>query len=123
MVSTRLDRWMFESFATSARSLGIYRVLFGSYLLLFAVPRVRWVSTVPDAVFAPPIGPLRLASSAPSEWIVTLLALGLGVAAVALLVGYRTRVTSAATGVLLLIQYGLAYSASAGKINHDSILL
>src|SRR5205807_3555045 len=54
MVKTRLDRWMFESFATSAPSLGIYRMIFASYLLLFAMPSVRWVSAVPDAFFTPP---------------------------------------------------------------------
>lgn len=120
-MTRRLDHWIFESYAVTPRSLGIARIVVASYLVLYRASDLRWMTSLPDAFFRPPVGPLRLAGGIPSSGELTGLSLALAVAMVALLVGYHTRVASCLTGLLLFTVDGLTYSF--GHVHHSGTYL
>lgn len=116
----RFDRFIFEEYKTVAPSLGIYRVMFAAYILVY-LPRHLWVSNFPDSFFNPPIGLTVFFigfPSAPFFIVVNFLAI---VAAVCLLFGYMTRTASVSFALILLICNYWAYSF--GKIDHDIPLI
>lgn len=115
-----LDRWIFGMLPADARSLGIYRILVGAYVVLFIAPVVRFPS-FPGSFFAPPLGPFRLLLAPPPGWFFMLVSAAISVSSVALLVGYRTTAASLATGLLGILAYGFVYSF--GKIDHNYILV
>ncbi len=116
-----------QGFGLSARGLGLYRVVYGAFALLVVAPghgpyaRFAALAELPPDFFAPPAGPFRLLHAMPPGWVVGLGEAALVAALVALTLGWRTRLASVATGVLLLGLYGLLYSF--GKINHNLLFL
>jgi hypothetical protein len=121
MVTRRVDHWMFESFALTPRSLGIARILIGSYLVLYRAPGLRWIGSLPDPFFRPPAGPLQVIGGIPSSGLITGLSLALAVATIALLVGYHTRLASCVSGLLLFAVDGFTYSF--GHVHHSGTYL
>lgn len=117
----RIDRWIFESHPASPESLAIYRIAYAAYLLLIGMPYATWVSAMPDAVWDPPDGPLRLLPGFPPAAFLHGAALLLSVSAVALLVGWRTRPASLATGLLLGLVIGFEYCF--GTVHHNRHLM
>jgi len=119
---TAFDRWIFDSFEVSAEGLGLYRIFYAAFVLLLLTPGhspllgFTGAANLPAAFFQPPPGPMMLFTDFPPPWVATSICLLLNLSLVALLVGYRTRTASIATGTLMLLGYGLAFSA--GKINH-----
>jgi len=121
------DRWIFDSFTVSARGLALYRIVVALYLLLIIAPghgsyaNFSYLDSVPDIFFYPPPGPMQLFSGFPGfpffEGLLVLLNLSL----VAVLVGYRTRWATLATGLLLLVGYGFNYSLS--NLHHNIFLM
>jgi uncharacterized membrane protein YphA (DoxX/SURF4 family) len=120
-MNARVDRWMFEAFALSPRSLGVARIIIGAYLVLYRPPDLRWINSFPNSFFRPPPGPFRLIDGIPSSGVITTVSVGLSIATVALLVGYHTRLASCATGLLLFMMDGLSYSF--GHVHHSGTLL
>ena len=117
----RADRWIFESFALTPRSLGVARIIVASYLVLYRAPELGWIGSLPDTFFRPPAGPLRVANGIPSSGVFTVLSVGLSVATVALLIGYHTRIASCCAGLLLFALDGFTYSF--GHIHHSGTYL
>lgn len=121
-IKRAFDHWIFDSFEVSAEGLGLYRMFYAAFVLLFLTPghspllNFGGVAALPEALFHPPPGPMMLFSDFPPAWVAQAISLLLIVSLVALLVGYRTRAASLLTGVLLLTGYGFAFSI--GKINH-----
>ncbi|PEN08783.1 hypothetical protein CRI93_03225 [Longimonas halophila] len=117
-----LDRWLFDTFTASPEGLGLYRILYASFVLFAFTPGhaelldFSFVGALPNAFFLPPPGPLMLLPGPPPSWLLDALHLLLTGSLVALLVGYRTRWASWAVFGLLLTGYGFAFSV--GKINH-----
>ena len=121
MIARRVDHWMFESFALTPRSLGVSRILIGTYLVLYRAPELSWIGSLPDSLFRPPPGPMRVIGGIPSSGVMTALSVTLSVATVALLVGNHTRLASCVTGVLLFVVDGFAYSF--GHVHHSGTFL
>ena len=117
----RVDHWMFDSFAVTPRSLGIARVLIGTYLVLYRAPGLRWMGSLPDAFFRPPAGPLHLIGGIPASGVITAVSVTLSIATIALLIGYHTRLASCVTGLLLFAVDGLSYSF--GHVHHSGTYL
>lgn len=121
------DRWIFDSFTVSAQGLALYRVVFALYLLLIIAPghgsyaNFSYLDSVPDIFFYPPPGPMQLFSGFPSFPFFEALLVLLNLSLVAVLVGYRTRWATLATGILLLVGYGFNYSLS--NLHHNILLL
>lgn len=115
------DHWAFRAHAAPAEGLAIYRILFSTFLLLAIMPKFVWLAELPTSFHAPPPGPFALASSFPPAPVFIALELLLAVAAVSLLLGYRTRLASLGLGVTLMVGFGFVYSL--GKINHGMLLL
>lgn len=115
-----IDQWMFRAYQTSAESLAIYRIVFSTFLLLVVMPKFLWLAGLPDSFHAPPPGPFALVSSFPPAPVFIVVELLLAVAAVSLLLGYRTRLASLTVGLAMMIGLGFVYSL--GKINHGMLL-
>lgn len=117
-----LNRWLFDTFTASPEGVGLYRILYASFVLFVFTPGhaelldFSFVGTLPNAFFLPPPGPLMLLPGTPPVWLLDALHLLLTGSLVALLVGYRTRWASWAVFGLLLTGYGFAFSV--GKVNH-----
>lgn len=126
-LTSRFDRWIFDSYEATPAGLALYRITYAAFALLFVAPgHGRYASftslaTLPDALFLPPPGPMQLASGFPSSHFFEALHLCLSVALVAVLFGFYTRTASIATTVLFLVGYGFSYSA--GKINHNMLFI
>ena len=117
----RIDGWIFESHPASPESLSLFRIVYALYLLAIGMPYATWVSAMPDAVWDPPRGPLRLLSGFPPPAFLHAATLLLSISAVALLVGYRTRLASLATGALLVLLIGFEFCF--GTVHHNRHLL
>ena len=126
-MTRRLDRWIFDAFTVTPEGLGLYRIFFATFALLFVTPGhsslvdFTAVSALPAAFFHPPPGPMMLFSEFPPPLVLPAVELLLTLSLVALLLGYRTRTASIATGVLMLVGYGFAFSV--GKINHVMLIV
>ena len=121
MLTRHVDHWMFEAFALTPRSLGVSRILIGTYLVLYRAPELPWIDSLPDSFFRPPPGPMQLVGGIPSSGVMTGLSVALSIATVALLAGYHTRLASCAAGVLLFAVDGFTYSF--GHVHHSGTYL
>ena len=111
-----LDRWIFDSFSVTPEGLGLYRIAFALFTLLFVAPGhgpygdFSFTASLPAPFFDPPLGPMGLfpdfLSSVAGGVLEGLLVFVLAM----LLVGYGVRVMSILTSVLLLIGYGFYFS-------------
>lgn len=102
-------------------SLGLFRWLFGLYLLLFELPAWSWLHRVPVALFdPPPLSPAALAPTFPGAPFFAVLDVLLVVCLCAVIVGYRTRASTAAYLALVLV--GTNFNYCFGKIDHGSVL-
>src|SRR5690606_37735322 len=118
----RFDAWIHETFLVDAAGLGLFRMAYAAFALFIIAPghgaytNLVALAELPDAMFAPPPGPMHLCSGFPpvivAEGILPLLSLALA----ALLIGYRTRLAAISSAVLFLLVY--LFSFSLGKINH-----
>jgi uncharacterized membrane protein YphA (DoxX/SURF4 family) len=121
-IGRRFDRWIFDSFDVTPTGLGLYRIVYAAFVLFVLTPghspllRFDGIVQLPDAFFHPPPGPMMVFSDFPPLWVAQTTSGLLTLSLVALLIGYRTRAASIATGVLMLIGYGFAFSV--GKVNH-----
>lgn len=124
MNQTKFSSWIFDSFRVSPEGLGLYRIFCGLFLLLFLLPSAGiypFISTLPDAFFQPPPGPMALFDGFPSDSILLLLHTLLILSTCSMMLGWQTKKTSILTGVLLLTIKGFIYSV--GKINHDFLII
>jgi hypothetical protein len=116
-----LDRRMFAAYTAAPADLAVYRVFYGTYVLLAVVPVGLWLRDMPAAFFSPPVGLAALAEGFPPAWVMPALNAALVVAAALLTVGWRTPAASLATGTLLLLLKTWEYAP--GKINHDVLIV
>jgi uncharacterized membrane protein YphA (DoxX/SURF4 family) len=122
-----LDRWIFESYVVTPEGLGLYRIAFSLFALLFLTPgsaeyvRFSFLGGLPDVFFLPPLGPMQWTSGFPPGELFVLLEALLILSLTAMLFGYYTRTASVATTMLFLVGYGFAYSL--GKINHNILFV
>lgn len=121
------DWWMFDAYSATPEGLGLYRISYALFVLLFFLPghaefaSFSFVSSLPDLFFHPPPGPMQLVPGFPSPVFVEVLHFLLIVSLTAVLVGFYTRTASVATTLLFLVGYGFSYSV--GKINHNMLFI
>jgi hypothetical protein len=109
------------SYDPRTADLAVFRILYASFILLAIIPVAAWLPLAPRAFFYPPIGLAALFTATPPPSVLLGLNALLSLFAAMLLVGWRTGVASAGTGVTLLVLDAWAYSL--GKINHDILLV
>ncbi|MEM6369649.1 MAG: HTTM domain-containing protein [Myxococcota bacterium] len=121
-LSQRLDRWIHGFYPLSLEGLGLYRIFFAGYVLLRFVPSAVWVSKFPKSMYAPAPASFALAfDSFPSVWFLGALDLFLVFSLIALLFGYRTRMTSCFVTIAFLAVNNFRYAL--GKIDHDILVV
>lgn len=121
----RLDRWLANEYATDPAALSLFRIAFGFYLLVFAVPdwlrAAAWLAELPSPLIYPPPGPFLLLDSFPPTVVVWSTAALMVVASVGVLLGAYTRASSLVLGMTIIVLDGILFSL--GKIDHGRILL
>ncbi len=118
------ESWIFDSFPVTPEGLGLYRIFCALFLLFFSLPtfgEYTFLSHLPADFFSPPPGPMMIFKGFPPAYILLGIHCLLIAALIGLAVGCYTKVSSIATGVLLLALKGFLYSL--GKINHDILLV
>lgn len=119
--SNFLDKIIFDSFNLSPESMGLYRIAYALFLLIFGVPNFTWISNFPAIFYNPPMVSLHtFFSGFPSYWFLVLLSVGICVLTTLLLFGYKTRYTSLLLAVFIFTGKSFAYSF--GKIDHDFLI-
>ena len=111
-----------QSTLIEERSLGIFRWIFGFFLLLFFVPQFSWISQVPDAFFNPLyLTPTNLLAQFPGYIFFTIITLLTITSIVFLTIGIKARLFN----IVLLICWfiGNSFQYSFGKIDHDIMVL
>lgn len=116
-----LDRWIFTSFPLSAEALGLYRILYASYLLVWGIPNFEWITNSPDAFFNPPAYSIAaFFSGFPPYWFLQGLSLLVVVCCMALLFGWYTRWVSITLFIAIVV--GKSFMFSYGLIGQDLIV-
>jgi uncharacterized membrane protein YphA (DoxX/SURF4 family) len=113
-----VDRWLFEEYRTDAESLGLFRILFSSYVLLAELPRGLWV--LPEAAFSPPVGIAALFTHYPPYWLMLLLNAAAMLSGCCLLLGLWTTASSFGLGIGTLLVNSFCYAD--GKIDEGLLL-
>lgn len=115
------DHFAFEEYRTSPSSLAIYRIVYASALLLVYLPQHLWISRFPDSFFNPIMSFMVLFTGFPSHSALILLNSAFVLAAVCLLIGYRTRIASIAVAVCIVV--GNSWMSAFGGVAGDLALL
>lgn len=120
-----MDRWIFHSYSGTPEGLGIFRIVFSSFLLFFLIPgngmaHFEFLSAIPADFFNPPPGPLRLLESYPEFIVFRLLRLVIILSSVAMMLGFFTKKASILAGLTVLLLQGGIYSV--GKVNHEILI-
>jgi uncharacterized membrane protein YphA (DoxX/SURF4 family) len=115
------EKWLFESFTVSPESLGLYRIAFAAYPLLFGVPSFVWISTNPQVFWAPAPSLARFFSGFPDYLVLQLLSSLVCLLFIMLLFGYKTRLVSITLTTTLIVANSFRYSF--GKIDHDIMVV
>lgn len=116
-----LEERALNSYAYRLTDLAIFRVIYATYILAAIIPVATWISLTPKAFFYPPLGPAALFTATPPANVLIGLNVVLALFSAMLLVGWKTPVASAGTGVVLLLLESWTYSL--GKISHDILLV
>lgn len=115
------DRIIFDSFVLSPEALGLYRIFYALFFLLFGVPNFTWISNYPAAFYNPPLVSLHtFFTSFPSYGFLFIISVGTCVLTTLLLFGYKTRLSSFL--LALFIFTGKSFAYSFGKIDHDFLI-
>lgn len=103
-------------------SLGIFRWIFGIFLLLFFVPQFSWIAQVPNAFFNPPYLSLaNLLTQFPGDLFFKILTLLIITSLVCLTIGIKARLSSS---IFLFCWFiGNNFQYSFGKIDHEIMML
>ncbi len=117
---TRFDRFLFEEFRYDFRSLGIYRLLFASYVLLGCFPAGLWLGDLPAVSFSPPVSLAAFFTHYPSSWLVLAFNALAMTSSAFLLAGLATPVASLVlAGAFLVVR---SFCFADGKIDHDILV-
>jgi hypothetical protein len=110
-----------ETCSNDAHSLGLFRILWGMYILLFVAPYAAFVSQVPQSFYDPPVLSLAfLFSGFPPYWLMLIGDLVRIWLVVLITIGVKTRVCTILLCLLTFISTNFVYSF--GKIDHDTLL-
>src|SRR5690606_1404527 len=117
----RLANWAARFGPFTLGGLGLFRVFFASWRIVFDLPAVGWAANLPNAVYDPPPSLAALLSEFPPAPVLH----GLDVLAVALMMcilfGYHTNLSFILFVATLLALNHVRFSF--GKVEHDIVLL
>ena len=122
-----ITEWNKELGTPSREGLGLFRILFGLFVLFILSPghshkyNYSFLGEVPDGIYTPPVGLFQLLDGFLSPEFFFVLHILITFAAVGILIGYRTRFNSRLFTILLLIGNGFFYSL--GKVDHDMLFV
>jgi hypothetical protein len=107
--------------SNDAHSLGLFRIFWGTYILLFFAPYSAFVAQVPQSFYNPPVLSLAyLFSGFPPYWLMLAGDL-VGIWLLVLItIGVRTRLCTIVLCLLTFISRNFVYSF--GKIDHDALM-
>lgn len=114
------DGWLHRGDFTRS-SLAIYRIVFGVLLLVLELTDRQWLANYPDSFYRPRPGPFELFSGFPPEPILISLEIVIALSAAAIVLGVRTLFASLTFTITAIVANGFVFSA--GKIEHDILLL
>ncbi len=119
MFKAWLDHWIFKEYRISTAGLGLFRIAYVLFILLFfGLPDFSWIAGQPDYYFDPRLFSVTaLMSGFPSAGFFWVLQILIAVGYAFLLIGYKTRAVSVL--LPLLVMLGNSFSYSFGKIDHD----
>ena len=123
MESNKFENWIFNSYSPTGEGLGLYRIFAALLFLIFLLPDFGFYSTLnamPDDLFTPPPGPMMLFDSFPPEIFLQSVHVLLVISWIGVLVGFKTKWSSIAAGISMLVLQGFMFSL--GKINHELLL-
>lgn len=107
--------WISNGYLPVPRAMALLRICFALYVLVW--PRdISWIGEMSVISFDPPPGPFALLTGPAPSGVVSALWVIRAAIALWVLVGWNTRVASAALSVVLVSCSGLAYSF--GKVDH-----
>jgi hypothetical protein len=110
-----------DTCSNDERSLGIFRIFWGIYLLLFIAPYTAFVGQVPQAFYNPPVLSLAfLFAGFPPYWLMLAGDLARIWLLVLITTGIKTRYCTIIFCLLTFLSENFLYSF--GKINHDTLL-
>ena len=110
-----------DTCSNDTRSLGLFRIFWGMYILLFIAPSTAYVGQVPQAFYNPPV--LSLASlfaGFPPYWLMLAGDLAKIWLLVLITIGLKARFCTIILCLLTFLSENFLYSF--GKINHDALL-
>lgn len=114
----RLDAWLTQSPVTG-RDMSLFRIVYAVFVLL-TMYRADYAAYLPPAAYDPPAGPFALLPGAPSASLIWVIQAALCISLGMLAIGWRTRFSALAVGLLQIALYGIGYSF--GKIDHTIFL-
>jgi hypothetical protein len=110
-----------DTCGNDARSLGLFRIFWGSYMLLFYTPYSAWVGQVPQSFYDPPVlSPAFLFPGFPPYGVMLATDLVRIWLVVLITVGVRTRVCTIVLCLLTFISLNFVYSF--GMVVHDILV-
>ncbi len=110
-----------ETCRNDERSLGLFRIFWGIYILLFFAPYSAWVGLVPQAFYKPPVLSLAFLSPGfPPYWLMLAADLTRIWLLVLITIGIKTRLCTIVLCLLSVISTNFIYSF--GKIDHDILV-
>ncbi|WP_460359408.1 HTTM domain-containing protein [Mycobacterium sp. ZZG] len=118
-IGDQFDRWV-RSGNFDSLDLGAYRIIYAVGAICIA-PSIEWLHEYPDAMYSAPFGPFQAIPGFPSLAVLIALEILRTLALVFLALGLFSKWASIASGVLLLVTYGLTYTL--GKIDHTILLV
>jgi hypothetical protein len=110
-----------ESCNNDARSLGLFRIFWGAYVLLFLAPYSAFAGQVPQSFYNPPVLSLgNVFGGFPPYWLMLAGDLARIWLVVLITIGVKTRRCTITLCLLTFISNNFVYSF--GKIDHDTLL-
>jgi hypothetical protein len=110
-----------DTCSNDARSLGLFRIFWGMYILLFFTPYSAFVGQVPQAFYNPPVLSLAfLFAGFPPYWLMLAGDLVRIWLVVLITIGIKTRFCTIVLCLLTFISNNFVYSF--GKIDHDTLV-
>lgn len=120
-IDHRFDSWIFKSFPMYEEALGLYRIAYSLYLLVWGIPNFEWIAGSPNSFFnPPPYSIAALFSSFPPYWFLQGLSIATVIFSIALLFGWKTRWVSILLGLSIIL--GKSFAFSFGMIGQDIIV-
>jgi len=110
-----------DTCSNDARSLGLFRIFWGTYILLFIAPYSAFVGQVPQSFYNPPVLSLAfLFAGFPPYWLMLAGDLVRIWLVVLITIGIKTRLCTIVLCLLTFILTNFVYSF--GKIDHDTLV-